>query len=51
MIPIGFAALAVVGAFFVGYGIGKMSELKRSQEDIDILTSVIERRSKEDEDV
>ena len=51
MIPTGFAALAIVGAFFVGYAIGKISELRRSQEDIDILTSIIEGRSKEDKDV
>ena len=50
MIPTSVTALAIVGAFFVGYIIGRTFELKRSQEDIDILTRIIEGRSKEVEE-
>ena len=47
MIPTGFAVLTSVALFFVGYAIGSIIEHHRSQEEIDILTRLIEVRSEE----
>lgn len=48
MIPTGFAILATVGTFLMGYAIGGIIEHHKSQNEIDILTRIIEGRSEED---